>query len=45
MTDVRELAQGIHPAALTEAGLAAALGSLAARSPVPVELDIDVDGD
>ena len=45
VTDVRELAQGIHPAALTEAGLAAALRSLAARSPVPVELDIDVDGD
>ena len=44
VTDVRELAQGIHPAALAEAGLAAALQSLAARSPVPVELDIDVDG-
>jgi signal transduction histidine kinase len=44
VTDVRELAQGIHPAVLTEAGLPAALRSLAARSPVPVELDIDVDG-
>ena len=44
VSDVRELAQGIHPAVLTEAGLAAALRSLAARSPVPVELDVDLDG-
>ena len=42
--DVRELAQGIHPAVLTEAGLGAALGGLADRSPVPVEFDLDLDG-
>jgi signal transduction histidine kinase len=35
---VRELARGIHPAVLTDAGLAAALRSLAERSPVPVTL-------
>jgi signal transduction histidine kinase len=43
VTDVRQLAQGIHPAVLTEAGLAAALRALGARSPVPVELEISVD--
>jgi signal transduction histidine kinase len=36
--ELRELARGIHPAALTDRGLAAALGGLAGRSPVPVEL-------
>ena len=40
--DVRELARGIHPAVLTEAGLKPALQALADRSPVPVELDIDL---
>jgi signal transduction histidine kinase len=34
--EVRELARGIHPAALTEEGLAAALESLADRTPVDV---------
>lgn len=36
--ELRELARGIHPAVLTDRGLAAALGSLAGRSPVPVEV-------
>jgi PAS domain S-box-containing protein len=36
--ELRELARGIHPAVLTEGGLAPALHSLAARSPVMVEL-------
>jgi signal transduction histidine kinase len=40
--DVRELARGIHPAVLTEAGLKPALQALADRSPVPVEREIDV---
>ncbi len=44
VADVRELAQGIHPAVLTEAGLAAALRALADRSPVPVDLELDLDG-
>jgi signal transduction histidine kinase len=42
--DVRELAQGIHPAVLTEAGLPAALRALADRSPVPVDLELALDG-
>src|SRR5438067_1311704 len=36
--ELRELARGIHPAALTDRGLGAALDSLAGRSPVPIEL-------
>ena len=36
--ELRELARGIHPAVLTDRGLAPALGALAGRSPVPVEL-------
>ena len=38
--ELRELAQGIHPSALSERGLGAALRIVAARSPVPVELDV-----
>ena len=44
VADVRELAQGIHPAVLTEAGLPAALRALADRSPIPVDLELDLDG-
>ena len=32
----------MHPAVLTDRGLDAALSALAARSPVPVRLDVDV---
>jgi signal transduction histidine kinase len=39
LDELRELARGIHPAVLTERGLEPALRSLAARSPVPVELE------
>jgi signal transduction histidine kinase len=39
LTELRELARGIHPATLTEHGLGPALEALAARSPVPVELE------
>src|SRR6476661_2851384 len=38
--ELRELAQGIHPSALTERGLAAALRIVAARAPLDVELDV-----
>jgi signal transduction histidine kinase len=36
--ELRELARGIHPAVLTDRGLADALNALARRSPVPVEV-------
>ena len=37
--ELRELAHGIHPAVLTDLGLANALRSIAARSPVWIEFD------
>jgi signal transduction histidine kinase len=40
LAELRELAHGIHPAVLTERGLAAALDGLVARCTVPVELDV-----
>jgi signal transduction histidine kinase len=36
--ELRELAQGIHPTVLTERGLAGAVESIAARSPVLIEV-------
>ncbi|REE66261.1 signal transduction histidine kinase [Streptomyces sp. 3212.3] len=39
---LRELSHGIHPAVLSKGGLPPALRALARRSPVPVELDVDV---
>ncbi|MDA0161756.1 histidine kinase [Solirubrobacter ginsenosidimutans] len=36
LSELRELARGIHPAVLTERGLEAALAGLAVRAPVPV---------
>jgi signal transduction histidine kinase len=40
LAELRELAQGIHPAVLSERGLAAALEGVAARLPLPVELRV-----
>jgi signal transduction histidine kinase len=40
--DLREMARGIHPAILSESGLGPALRTLARRSAVPVDLDIDI---
>ena len=39
LEELRELARGIHPAVLTDRGLEAALEALAARAPMPVELE------
>ncbi|WFP16736.1 sensor histidine kinase [Citricoccus muralis] len=44
ITDLRQLARGIHPAVLSDRGLDAALSSLAARSPIPVDLNVSVPG-
>jgi signal transduction histidine kinase len=41
LDELRELARGIHPSALTDRGLEAALIGLAHRAPLPVELDTD----
>jgi signal transduction histidine kinase len=40
ITELRELAQGIHPALLTEAGLGPAVAELVERTPLPVTLDV-----
>jgi signal transduction histidine kinase len=42
LEELRELARGIHPAILSERGLAVALESLATRTPLPVDLDVDI---
>ena len=44
LEELREIARGIHPAVLAEGGLAAALRVLARRSPVPVEIDMRMEG-
>jgi PAS domain S-box-containing protein len=41
LEELRELARGLHPAILTNHGLAAALNALASRSTVPVDLRLD----
>jgi signal transduction histidine kinase len=38
LTELRELARGIHPAVLTDRGLGAAVEALAHRAPLPVEV-------
>jgi signal transduction histidine kinase len=40
LDELREIARGIHPALLSEAGLVPALQTLARRSAVPVELEV-----
>jgi signal transduction histidine kinase len=42
LQELRDLAQGIHPAALTSHGLGVALESLAAKAPVPVGLEVEL---
>ena len=42
LAELRELARGIHPAVLDH-GLAAALDSLASRSPVPTKVEYEAD--
>jgi signal transduction histidine kinase len=42
IAELRNLARGIHPAVLTDRGLDAALSALAARSTVPVRLDVQL---
>ncbi|MGM1064848.1 sensor histidine kinase [Saccharothrix sp. Mg75] len=43
ISELRDLARGIYPSVLGDRGLDAALSSLAARSPVPVVVDVDVE--
>ncbi|MEU8226724.1 histidine kinase [Kribbella sp. NPDC048915] len=42
LEELREISRGIHPAILTEGGLALALRALARRSAVPVDLQVEI---
>lgn len=42
--ELRELARGIHPAILEDEGLAAAVGAMARRAGLPVEVRVTLDG-
>lgn len=44
MVELRDLARGVHPAVLTDRGLGPALSAVAARSAVPVSVDVAVTG-
>jgi signal transduction histidine kinase len=44
LEELRELARGLHPAALTERGLEPALQLLAERAPFPVEVAVTLPG-
>jgi signal transduction histidine kinase len=43
LEELREIAHGLHPVILADGGLGTALKTLARRSAVPVNLDIQVD--
>jgi signal transduction histidine kinase len=42
LVELRDLVRGVHPPVLTDRGLDAALSGLAARCPVPVDLQVEV---
>ena len=44
LDELREIARGLHPAALAQGGLRPALKALGRRSAVPARLDVRVDG-
>jgi signal transduction histidine kinase len=44
LRELRELARGIHPAILTRSGLEPAIAALAERAPVPVRVEMAIDG-
>ncbi len=43
LRELRDLAHGIHPAVLTDRGLGAALGSVAARASLPVDVAVALE--
>jgi len=42
LEEIRDLVRGIHPVILEDRGIDAALSAVVARSPVPVELDVQI---
>jgi signal transduction histidine kinase len=45
VVELQEITRGIHPASLEQVGLGAALRTLARRSPIPVELNLAIEGE
>jgi PAS domain S-box-containing protein len=45
LAELRDLAHGLHPAVLTDRGLADAISSLGHRAPVPVDVRVGLNGD
>lgn len=43
IAEIRDLTRGLHPPVLTDRGLDAAISAVAARSPVPVRVKVEVD--
>ncbi len=43
VSELRDLARGIYPAVLGDRGLDAALSALAAKTPIPVEVAVDIE--
>ncbi|WP_202869208.1 sensor histidine kinase [Kribbella antibiotica] len=43
IAELRDLTRGLHPPILTDRGLDAAISAVAARSPVPVRVSVDVE--
>ena len=44
LQELRDVAHGLHPAVLTNHGLAVALEGVAAQAPLPVEIDLSLPG-
>jgi signal transduction histidine kinase len=44
LAELRDLVRGIHPAVLTDRGLDAAISAIAGRTPIPVEVDVNLKG-
>jgi PAS domain S-box-containing protein len=43
LDDIREVSHGLHPALLSQGGLGPSLRALARESPIPVEVEIDLE--
>jgi signal transduction histidine kinase len=43
LEEVRELSRGLHPAQLSRSGLGAALRALGRKSPIPVDIEVNVE--
>ncbi len=42
LVELRDLARGLHPPVLSDRGLGAAVAGLAARAPIPVDMDVQL---